>query len=405
MSAAGPGRTWQLVVAANRGPVSFRSDPSGEPVVTRGPGGLVTVLSELLRKHPGTWVAAAHGEEEARLAATGTSCDIGLDGDAYRLRYVAVEPDVYHQYYNIVANPILWFIQHYLWDLGWHPDIRENETDAWRNGYLVVNRLFAEAVAAELREGAGTAAPAGATPLVMLHDYHLYRVAPQVRAAAPGAFLQQFVHIPWAQSDSWRVLPDDMRRAVFEGLLGNDIVAFHTEHYVQNFLRGCEEVLDLEVDPRRRTVAVDGREVWVRAYPVSIDPASLRAAAALGARARRRAHAAAAAARAPRAARRPARSFEEHHPRLHRLRPLPRAAPRVPRAHHLPRPAAAVARGRRGVRAVPRARGAHGGRYQHAVRHAGLDADRPAHPGRLPRDARRLRGTTTRCSSTRSATA
>ena len=295
MSEGGPRRTWQLVVAANRGPVSFRSDPSGEPIVTRGPGGLVTVLSELLRKHPGTWVAAAHGEEEMRLAEAGRGCEIGLDGDAYRLRYVAVEPEAYHQYYNIIANPILWFIQHYLWDLGWHPDIRENETDAWRDGYLVVNRLFADAVVAELREGAGQGAEAeearmtgaggaagsaaGATPLVMLHDYHLYRVAPQVRAAAPDAFLQQFVHIPWAQSDSWRVLPDDMRRAVFEGLLGNDIVAFHTEHYVQNFLRGCEEVLDLEVDTRRRTVTVDGREVWVRAYPVSIDPASLRAAA------------------------------------------------------------------------------------------------------------------------------
>jgi len=260
----------RLVVAANRGPVSFCSDPLGEPVVTRGPGGLVTVLTEVLRKHPGTWVAAALGDEEARLAALGDTVEVALDGDAYRLRYVALDPDAYHKYYNIVANPMLWFIQHYLWDLGWHPDIAENETDAWENGYLPVNLAFADAVLAEL---------GGEPGVVMLHDYHLYCVAPRVRAAGGDVFLHQFVHIPWAQSDYWRVLPDHIRRAVFEGLLANDVVAFHTEHYVRNFLQGCSDLLDADVDFDRRVVRTDRREVWVRAYPVSIDPVSLRSAA------------------------------------------------------------------------------------------------------------------------------
>ena len=89
------------MVAANRGPVSFHNDPSGEPVVTRGPGGLVTVLTELLRKHPGTWVATAVGDEEERLAAKGRAASVELDGDAYRVHYVAVAHDVYDKYYNI----------------------------------------------------------------------------------------------------------------------------------------------------------------------------------------------------------------------------------------------------------------------------------------------------------------
>jgi trehalose 6-phosphate synthase len=75
------------------------------------------------------------------------------------------------------------------------------------------------------------------------------------------------------------VLPDHIRRAVFEGLLANDVVAFHTEHYVRNFLQGCADLVDADVDYDRRVVRVDGREVWVRAYPVSIDPAQLRRAA------------------------------------------------------------------------------------------------------------------------------
>ena len=272
------------MVAANRGPVSFHNDPSGEPVVTRGPGGLVTVLTEFLRKHPGTWVATAVGDEEERLAAEGRAVEVELDGDAYRVRYVAVARDVYDKYYNIIANPILWFIQHYLWDLGRHPDISPNEVDAWENGYLPVQRLFAAAIADELGASApgagGASAPAaGSGALVMLHDYHLYGVAPLVRAAVPGAFVHQFVHIPWAQSDSWLVLPEHMRTAVFTGLLGNDVVAFHTRHYAVNFLQGCRDLLDLEVDERRLAVAYNDREVWVRAYPVSIDPDELRKAA------------------------------------------------------------------------------------------------------------------------------
>lgn len=266
---SGEGFAKRLVIAANRGPVSFHTDPSGEPVVTRGPGGLVTVLTEVLRKHPGVWVSTAHGEEEERLAADGHSVEVVLDGDAYGLRYVAVPPDAYHKYYNIISNPILWFIQHYLWDLGRHPDISLNEIDAWENGYLLVNDLIADAIVDEADDDA----------VVMLHDYHLYCVAGAVRAALPGVFLHQFIHIPWAQSDSWRVLPERIRTALFEGLLGNDIVAFHTRHYAVNFLNCCSELLGLSVDPQRLTVDVGGREVWVRAYPVSIDAESLRRAA------------------------------------------------------------------------------------------------------------------------------
>ena len=274
----------RLVVAANRGPVSFHDDPSGEPVVTRGPGGLVTVLTEVLRHHPGTWVAAALSDAERRLAAENSAVEVALDGEEYRVRYVAPSPDAYHKYYNVVSNPMLWFIQHYLWDLGRHPDIRAEEMDAWHNGYLVVNEQFARAVVDEVRrgpDGRRRRGPAGdgGDALVLLHDYQLYCVAPDVRAACPGAFLHQFVHIPWPQSDYWRVLPTHIREAVFRGLLGNDVVAFHTRHYVRNFLRCCADLLDLEVDETRCVVRHEGREVWVRAYPVSIDPASLRAAA------------------------------------------------------------------------------------------------------------------------------
>ena len=115
----------RLVVAANRGPVSFQRGPEGELVLKRGLGGLVTVLNEVLGRRPGTWVAAAVGPEEAKLAEAGESVDITLDASSYRVRYVPMPREVYDQYDRIVANPMLWFLQHYLWDLGivpaYHP--------------------------------------------------------------------------------------------------------------------------------------------------------------------------------------------------------------------------------------------------------------------------------------------
>ena len=94
---------------------------------------------------------------------------------------------------------MLWFIQHYLWDLSNAPDIRREEIEAFEFGYNVVNEDLARAVVEEI-EGAEE-------PVVMVHDYHLYTLPALVRRARPDAFLHHFVHIPWTQSDAWRVLP------------------------------------------------------------------------------------------------------------------------------------------------------------------------------------------------------
>jgi trehalose 6-phosphate synthase len=230
------------------------------------------VLGALFRQRRGTWIAAAQGEEETKLAEAGHAVEVTLDGVPYRVRYVAADPETYTRYYTVVANPMLWFVQHYLWDLAWHPEIRDSEMEAWRRGYLPMNERFAAAIVDEV-------GGEGADALVMLHDYHLYTVAPTVRRLSPATFVTQFIHIPWPQSDWWRVLPREIRTAVFGGLLANDIVAFHTGHYVRNFLQGCADIMGLPVDYDAHTVLVGGRQVWVRAYPVSIDPATLRRAA------------------------------------------------------------------------------------------------------------------------------
>jgi trehalose 6-phosphate synthase len=97
-----------------------------------------------------------------------------------------------------------------------------------------------------------------------------------VRRARPDAFLHHFVHIPWTQSDAWRVLPTRIREEIFRGLLANDIIGFHTRSYRQNFLQCCRDLMDLEVDFQRGIVHCGAREVWVRAYPLPIDHEATR---------------------------------------------------------------------------------------------------------------------------------
>ncbi len=260
-----------LVLVSNRGPVTF--EPGGE--VHRGTGGLVTALIGLASHREVTWIASAMTDEDVAEAEAhgGEPFPVRApDGDEYRVKFVASDPEAYDRFYNIFANPMLWFIQHYLWDLSNAPDIRRHETEAFEFGYNAVNEDLARAVLEEI-EGLEN-------PVVMVHDYHLYTLPGLVRRARPDVFLHHFVHIPWTQSDAWRVLPSFIREDLYMGILANDIIGFHTRSYRRNFLQCCRDLLGLEVDFERGLVRCGEREIWVRAYPLPIDSGAVKAVAA-----------------------------------------------------------------------------------------------------------------------------
>ena len=100
-----------------------------------------------------------------------------------------------------------------------------------------------------------------------------------IREEREDAFLHHFVHIPWSQPDSWRVLPGRIREAIFRGMLANDIIGFHTHSYCINFLRCCDELLEADVDYEQALVRHDGGQTLARAYPLSIDAERLARAA------------------------------------------------------------------------------------------------------------------------------
>ncbi|CAN5372211.1 glycosyltransferase family 20 protein [soil metagenome] len=259
----------RLIIATNRGPVTFTSGADGSLRPRRGSGGLVTALGQIGRHVPVTWIAAAMSEGERRAAADPKLLRQVAGDDAIRLRFASVERFVFEQAYNVIANPLLWFLQHQMWNLPERPVIDMATMRAWERGYVALNEAFAAAVLAQTRSDR--------RPRIMLHDYHLYTAAESIRHARPGAVLSHFTHIPWPPSSIWQNIAPKIREGIATGLLANDLVGFQTQRYAHNFLRMVESfVPDATVDYEARTVRRKRRTIHVRHYPISIDVEATR---------------------------------------------------------------------------------------------------------------------------------
>jgi trehalose 6-phosphate synthase len=261
-----------LIIASNRGPVEYEIAGNGELVSQRGSGGVVTALNAVSQFVDLTWVASAmtDGDRRAAEAAQNDPLRVDHESGALNVRFVVSARNVYNRYYNIFCNPLLWFIQHYMWNTPRTPNISRTIYDSWDQGYVPVNRQFGEVI--------GSAAASGArAPYVMLHDYHLYLAPAEVRSRIPEAVIHHFTHIPWPDPRYWELLPLFMRRAIHESLCSADIVGMQTLRDTRNFLHSSEAFLDgAEVDYRDSTVRYKGWLTFVRAYPISIDAHALQ---------------------------------------------------------------------------------------------------------------------------------
>ena len=234
----------RLILVSNRGPIGHQITPSGSLQPRRSSGSLVTAFSSLVSELDFTWISSAMGEGDRRIweNSNGSSIPAALPGYNLSLRYVNTPRRVYHKYYNTFCNPLLWFLQHYMWSTSYTPSVDSTVYDAWENGYVKVNRSFADAVLEE-------AASLDQDVCVMIHDYHLYLVSGYVRERLPQAVIQHYVHIPWPASGYWEMIPSHIRRSICSSLCSADIVGFQTRRDCRNFLQSCEEFLPaVEVD-------------------------------------------------------------------------------------------------------------------------------------------------------------
>lgn len=265
-----------LIVGSNRGPLEFHSTPEGVLQPRRGSGAIVTALSPLTRSFEFSWVASAMGEGDRRASevAEGKSIESPLPNQKVSLRYVITPRRMYHKFYNVICNPLLWFLQHKMWSPPFTPNIDGVVYDAWETGYEPVNRAFAEGIIAEASEKSGI-------PVVLLHDYHLYLVAGMVREEIPEALIYHFIHIPWPAPDLLQLLPAYMRTKVCRSLCNADLVGFQSTWDVHSFLESCRLFVDgAEVDFNKGIVKTNGRETKVKAFPTAIDVEEVRRIAA-----------------------------------------------------------------------------------------------------------------------------
>ncbi|HMB23937.1 MAG TPA: trehalose-6-phosphate synthase [Anaerolineales bacterium] len=255
-----------LIIASNRGPVKVRKNERGDLEFQRGTGGLVTALAGVIQHAEARWVACARTEEDKAWGQG--SVPLGEGDDKVWMRFLAPSEEAYQGYYRVIANPLLWFLQHSMWDIFREPTIDQTVWGHWQNGYVAVNTLFAEAIAQQIMD-----APQPA--LVMLQDYHLYLAPSFIRYKfRPKAkyTLTHFVHIPWPGAEDWGFLPVKMRRAILEGLCAVDLLGFQTREDGLNFIRTCESHLPgAHVNYRRGKVWFRNHSTYIRDFPISID--------------------------------------------------------------------------------------------------------------------------------------
>lgn len=220
--------TRPIVIVSNRGPVTFAVDAGAADGVSarRGAGGLVSGLGPLVADTETIWIAAAMSDGDRIVATRGVSAAAG-----FRVRLIDIEPATFSDYYDRVCNEALWFAHHGLFDPVYEPAWPTGWVEGPWAAYRAVNDRFAEAVIADAPEGA----------VVLVQDYHLCLVAPQVRAARPDLRLVHFSHTPFAPPAWLRMLPDVVRLQLLDGLVAHHACGFHSHRWERDYLDGCAD--------------------------------------------------------------------------------------------------------------------------------------------------------------------
>ncbi|SDN93951.1 alpha,alpha-trehalose-phosphate synthase (UDP-forming) [Actinacidiphila guanduensis] len=247
----------RVLVASNRGPVSYTLGADGELTSRRGGGGVVSGLSAIGPDAGAVWVCAALSDGDREAVRRGTA-EPGT-------RMIAVDPAVFHAAYNDIANSVLWFVHHMLYQTPFEPSFDEDFRAQWAS-YATYNRAFADALAEEAAPGAA----------VLVQDYHLALVPALLRAHRPDLRIGHFSHTPWAPPDYFRLLPDDISAQLLEGILGSDRAAFLTRRWAAAFAACCADVLGAEVSPDGTAVTHGGRTTRLGVHGLGADADFLR---------------------------------------------------------------------------------------------------------------------------------
>lgn len=235
------------------------ADESGDPEITVDfpTGGLTAGLDPVLRKSGGTWIAWGDGEADRVVTDDDGCVAVPPDDESYTLQRLWLSEEAIEGYYYGFSNRVLWPVCHEF------PDLVENRSGD-QDWYQRVNRTFADAVIDHATEDA----------VVWLQDYHLALASTMIREEVPDSTtIAQFWHIPWPSPEAFRACPNGQE--LLEGLLGNDLLGFHIDSYVEAFLACVDRfVPEAAVDYGSQRVRYESSETRIVATPMGVDAES-----------------------------------------------------------------------------------------------------------------------------------
>ena len=278
----------RVLIASNRGPVSFIRDSDGTLVAHRGAGGLVSGLSSVAGQADVLWVCAALSDAD-RAAARSTPDGridtelaaglLGGDGHRSAVRMLDIPPATFMRAYNSVANSTLWFVHHMLYDTPNQPSFGLSFRREWES-FRSYNAAFATALAKGATGGDSGGLDRGVPVRAMVQDYHLPLVPRMLAEQCPDVKIAHFSHTPWAPPDYYRLLPDGVGREVLDGMLGADHAGFLCQRWADAFVACCAECLGAEVGHDGRSVTHRGHVTTIGVHALGVDAAGLRDRAA-----------------------------------------------------------------------------------------------------------------------------
>lgn len=242
----------RLIIISNRLPFSLDTS-GGEPVVRQSSGGLVSALKgyfelEGVNKFSEKiWIGSCDFSEE-----DWHNHKDSLQGSDFTVEPVFLDADLYSNYYNGFSNSTIWPLFHYF------PSITQFEKEQY-DAYCAVNDIFAHRVLDLMQPG----------DVIWVHDYQLMLVPKQIRQSVPSATIGFFLHIPFPSYEVLRLLPGPWKRNIIEGLLGADLVGFHTFDYAQYFIQSAKMILGL--DNQYNNLQYNDRTVRADLFPIGID--------------------------------------------------------------------------------------------------------------------------------------
>ncbi len=243
----------KVVILANREPFIHERLADGTIVVRRPASGLVTALEPVVRACSGVWIAHGSGSADREVVDAHDRVGVPPGEASYQIRRVWLSREEENGYYYGFANEGLWPLCHIAHA---RPVFR---SDDWRY-YRAVNERFAEAVREEVDSE---------DPIVLVQDYHFALAPRMIRERLPRATVIMFWHIPWPNSQRFGICP--WRKQILEGMLGADILGFHTQFDCNNFVDSADRFLEARIDREHHAVVQQGHSTLVRPYPISLE--------------------------------------------------------------------------------------------------------------------------------------